>query len=45
MTRDRPFGLSLSKPFVPIILSLSKEGLTMRGPFDKFRANGGGCRC
>jgi AhpC/TSA family len=28
-----PFGLSLSKPCVPIILSLSK-------PFDKLRANG-----
>jgi hypothetical protein len=35
-----PFGLSLSKPrqgvlVLPIILSLSKDGLRMRGHFDK----------
>jgi hypothetical protein len=38
-----PFGLSLPKPpepQLPIILSLSKDGLRMHGHFDTLSANG-----
>ena len=50
--RKEPFGLSLSKPLacgtkastssaLPFDKLRSFDGLTMHGPFDKLRANGG----